>query len=284
MDLSRLKEINEKNAQLSRDKLANTEQKLSNIQLQETVVKVARSVVDFIESNTTKTVVLNQIEDFATHQDAEQFTASIDSLHETLKTHENVDITPVVEVMKNVLDEIKRVPKEHPKQEKQKFVDYSKSLDILSKGIKDVEKAVKAQKTTVQAPSVNVEAPIVEVEAPDLKPFAKEIDKAFEKAVKKIKIPEPAKLTALEKLQKEQNKLLKNLIKTIQEMPLGGGSEGLNLPQVISTETGQYALAIANSDGSAVSGGGGTTDGPFDFMDGTDIDFMDGNAIDFMST
>ena len=63
-------------------------------------------------------------------------------------------------------------------------------------------------------------------------------------------------------------------------------SQWVRIGAVESTATpGVFGLVIVNADGSAVSGGGGgTTDGPFDFMDGTDIDFMDGNAIDFMST
>lgn len=61
--------------------------------------------------------------------------------------------------------------------------------------------------------------------------------------------------------------------------------EWVRIGAVESTATpGVFGLVIVNADGSAVSGGGGgTTDGTFDFMDGNDFQFMDGNSAAFMS-
>lgn len=221
-DFQKLKAINQAQTQLARDEIQKTEEKLSTIQLQETIVRVARSMVDFIEGNTTKTVVLNQIKDFATSQDADKLTQSVESLHNTLKTHENTDITPLTEVMNRVLKEVSDLPKENIEIPEQKFVDYSDQLKSLTQAVDVINKSIKAQKLHVEAPQVNVEAPTVNVKAPDLKPLAKELDKAFKAAIKGITIPKPESLKKTEDELKKQTKLLKD----IRDTPSGGGGGG----------------------------------------------------------
>lgn len=223
MDLSRFKEIEEKKVEHLKYAEQLKHAKLDTLDLKETMYSVTKTLISFLEGNTTKAVVLNQIRDFATSQDAAQLTQSIESLHDTLKTHENTDITPLTEVMNRVLEEVSKVP-EGIKIPEQKFVDYSKQLDQLAKAVGLVEKAIESQETTVQAPEVNVAPAEVNVQAPDLKPLTKEIDKAFTKAIKGIKIPKVPKtdLTKLEKEAKNQTKLLKD----IRDTPSHGGAGG----------------------------------------------------------
>lgn len=222
MDFTRLRDINEQRLQESQAQALNDQQELSQIQLQETIVKVAKSIVEFLEGHTSKAIVLNQIQDFATTSDTENVTKSIESLHETLKTHKNVDLSELTGVMNNALTELKKIPKQHQEQKEQKFIDYSKQLDGLAKAVKAVEKSIKDQKTTVEAPNVNVEAPQVVVDAPDLKPLTKEVDKAFTKAIKSIAFPDyRVDTSTIEEEQKKQTKLLKE----IRDTP-GGGSSG----------------------------------------------------------
>ncbi len=222
MDLSRLKAIKDKQAQESKEQALATKQELAQLKNQELIVQVAKSVVDFIAGHTTKTVVLNQIQDFATSQDAEKLVQSITSLHETLKTHENTDISPLTEVMNQALEQLKLIPKEHPEEKEEKFIDYTQQIKDLTDAVDLVQKAIKAQKLNVEAPVVNVDAPVVNVDAPDLKPITKEIEKAFIKAIGGIPQPEATDIKPLVTEQKKTNKLLLD----IRDMPRGGSGGG----------------------------------------------------------
>lgn len=202
MDLSRLQAINDKKAQVAKEKQAEHKQNLSNIDLQETIVKTVKTAVEYLEGKTTKTVVMNQIKDFATHQDADKFNSSITSLHDTLKKHKNTDTAPITDALKSVLDEVKKIPKDHATPVKHQFVDYTATLKTLISKVEDVTKSVKARKTIVEAPVVNVDAPIVNVDAPDLKPLQtglKAVVNAVDKSAKEASKVEYAKPLITEK-------------------------------------------------------------------------------------
>jgi hypothetical protein len=220
MDLSRLKTIYEQQEQAKKQQVDKTEAKMSNLDLQETIVRVVKSLFDYLDGHTSKTVVVNQIKDFATSQDTEKVVSALDSLHTTLKTHENTDISPLTEVMNKVLSEVKSLPKDKLELPEQKFVDYSEAITQLTLAVEAVETAVKSQETTVKAPDVNVEAPVVKVDAPDLKP----LEKAFKTAISGIKIPEQ-KVTDIKPLVDEQKKSNK-LLKEIADKPVGGAGGG----------------------------------------------------------
>lgn len=249
MDLSRLKAIHEQRAQAVQQKVSKTEARLSQLELQETIVKVVKSLVDFLDGHTSKTVVINQLQDFATSQDSQKVVSALDSLHETLKTHKNTDISPLTEVMNKVLREVKSLPKDKLKLPEQKFVDYSEAIADLSIAIKAVEEAVKSQETTVKAPDVNVKAPVVKVDAPNLKP----LEKAFKTAISGIKIPEnqPTDIKPIVDEQKKQTKLLKE----IRDTPSGGGFGGgggswvavneAGIPQPVQLDNGAVKIITA---------------------------------------
>lgn len=150
MDLTRLKAIKEQQAIKDADNKRAIESKLSTLDLQETVVKSFSMFKDYLDGKVSKAIVVNQIEDFATHQDAEKFISGLNSLHETLKTLENNDITPLTEVMKNVLKETKKLSKEKPS------VDYTEQLNIVNESVKAVEKAIKAQRIALETAKAQV--------------------------------------------------------------------------------------------------------------------------------
>ena len=160
----------------------------SNTQVQETIVKSASLLVDFLSQHVSKTQVVNQLTEIGT-PDALRVVEAVNDLHETLRTHENTDLSEITEVMQGVLDEVKAIPKESiviPEQEKD--IDYSDRFTSLEEAVRAVSEAVKAHKTTVEAPVVNVPETSVNVEAPDLKPLSKDLQ-AIKKAIKDTVYP-----------------------------------------------------------------------------------------------
>lgn len=241
-----LRQLNEAKAAKLENQQERAEKELSELQTQEVFVKSIKALAEFMEGNTSKTVVLNQLRDYATSQDIDSLSQSIDSLHGTLKTHENTDISPVVDVLNKAVDNLEKIPKDHP--EKLTIPtpkDYSKQFDTLVAVMESVKDEIEAQETVVEAPVVNVEAPNVQVDAPDLKPLAKELDKALSKSfntsVSKIKIPKPADIKPIVAEQKKTTKAIDRLYKLMEEMPMGGGGGG-GAPQPVN-----YALKIATS-------------------------------------
>ncbi len=205
---------------------------------QETVIKTVSSLVDFLSQNVTRTEVLNQVETIGT-PDVAHVVNAVNSLHETLKTHENTDLTDVVAVMQRVLDEVAKIPKESveiPEQEKQ--IDYSEQLSALEKVVKSVEKAVKAQelKVDVKAPIVNVPQAQVNVEAPDLSPLSKDIIEVKE-AVTSLIFP-TVDLSSLEKEQRKHTKILAEIL----DKPVSSGSGGSTTPFL--TESGDATRVV----------------------------------------
>lgn len=241
MDLSGLRQVQDQKQQQAKEAMQESRNSIANLGLQETIVRTAKMVVDYMDGKVTKTAVINQIEGYATSQDSKEITTALGSLHETLKKHENVDITPLTEVMNNVLKEVKGIPKDHAETEEQKFVDYTEQFSELSKLIGKVESAVQAQETNVEAPVVNVDAPVVKVDAPDLKPLTKDL-KAIEGAIKKIVIPAqiPTDTTKIEKELKASNKLLKE----IRDTPGGGGGGSSSIAPFLVN--GALPVSLAN--------------------------------------
>lgn len=215
--------------QLNYDKIAQQEKKAKEYQasvdmldLRKDVVESFKYLVDYLERRTSKTQVVNQLKEIGT-PDALKVVDAVNQLHETLKG-KDVDLTPLTEVftkgMAGLEDAVKAIPKtEIPEQ-----IDNTKQFNALTNAIKAVEGAVKAQETVVKAPDVHVEAPNVTVDAPDLKPFVKELTKAFDNAISGIKYPELPK-TDLTKLEKEAVKQTK-LLEEIKKKPTGGGGGG----------------------------------------------------------
>ena len=245
-----------------------------SIQTQETILRAFSSFVDYLDNRVGKTEVVNQLKTIGT-PDALKVVDALNSLHETLKTHENTDLTEVTAIMQAVLDEAKLIPKELPQLKDiviPEGVDYSNQFEAMIGAVESLEEAVKAQETTVQTPVVNVDAPVVKVDAPDLKPLEKASQKLLD-AIKGIVIPAQVQtdITPLLKEQKKTNKLL-------EEMPIGGGGGGgLTVPYelidgaVPVTSGGVAAFQVNDIEDAATSYFGFTkTDGEYMIKEVTD--------------
>lgn len=191
--------------------------------LQRSVVDSMTKLVKYLDGKTTKTEVVNQLKEIGT-PDALKVAKAVDLLHETLKTHKNVDLSGITKVMQSVLDEVKQIPKTHPDAPEQlKSVKVSNLEEVDFSG---VEKAI----SNLKAPVVNVDAPVVNVEKPDLAPLQKSF-KDVVSAIKDIKYPEIPKidLKILENNSDQTNKHLTDTNKKLDELikqPKGGGGGG----------------------------------------------------------
>lgn len=244
LDLTRLKAINDDKAEQAGEETRHQELLLTQTQLQEVVVKSFKTLVDYLDNRVGRTEVVNQLREIGT-PDAFRVAEAVDSLHETLKTHENTDLTEITGVMRQVLDEAKKIPKELPKQQEIKTYDYTKQLTSLEKAVQAVEKVVKEQKLIAEAPIVNVPETVVNVEKPDLKPLQKNLADVVS-AVNQIVIPE-LDTSEIEKLIKKSNTLLNKLL----EKPVssgGGGGGGRATPYEDSN--GIPHFVVVDSDGS----------------------------------
>lgn len=190
------------------------------LQQQETIVKVVRSLVSFLERHTSKTEVTNQLESIGT-PDALKVVTAVEDLHKTLKTHENTDLTEITDVMKQVLTQLEQVPKEYQEITIPETVKVSNMPDH-SKDMKALLEAVKAIKLVAEAPQVTVEPTPVQIDPTDVSPVTGAVEKAT-KAIKAIVIPQPESLKKVEKLIAKTNSLLNELL---DASPSGGGGGG----------------------------------------------------------
>lgn len=221
MNPTRLAEINKNksDAQLSAQRHNAVLQSSANVQ--ETILTSTSALIRYLEGNTSKVEVVNQLNSIST-PDVKFVVEALQILDNTIKAQKETDLTPLAEVMQSILDEAKLIPKELPKETEQKFVDYTDQLASLKTAIEGVTEVVKQQELVAEAPVVNVDAPVVNVDAPDLSPVQTAI-KDVVKAVKGIVIPEYKTDNAgVEKLLTASNKLLKDIL----EKPVGGGGGG----------------------------------------------------------
>lgn len=183
MDSSNLKAINDLKADKLLTDKRHQELITSSANIQDTILSAATSLIKYLEGHTTKTQVVNQLKSINT-PDAFRVVQAVDSLHETLKTHENTDLSEVTKVMTSILEEAKKIPKELPKEQKE--IDYTSSYKSLIEAVKSVEKVVQEQKLVA-------EAPIINVDKPDLSTIIKPLENIF-KVVKNIELPKPDKV------------------------------------------------------------------------------------------
>lgn len=220
MDTSKLKAINDDKAAQQVALGRHEDLVASTSKVSDTILLSTESLIKYLEGHTTKTEVVNQLEEIHT-PDVKYVVEALQLLDQTLKTHENTDLTEITKVMQGILDEAKLIPKKLP-DTPEKDIDYTDQFKNLTEAIKAVERVVEAQELVAEAPVVNVKEPKVNVEAPDLKPLQGSI-KDVVKAVNKIVIPEyKTDNKEVEKLIKASNKLLKGIL----DKPVGGGGGG----------------------------------------------------------
>lgn len=212
--------------------------------LEQAIYSVASEFAKYLDGKVTKTEVTNHLKSIGT-PDALKVVDAVNQLHSTLKTHKNTDLSEVTTVMKSVLAEAKKIPKENPKFES---VDYSKQFAGLTSAIKAVEKVVKEQKLIAKAPIVNVPEPKINVAPPNLVPLQGAMAEVAH-AVKSLVIPEnkPIDTKPLEKKLDTINKTLKDLP---DKMPSGGFSGGGTGIPAFRNSAGNPDQPVINTDGS----------------------------------
>lgn len=223
MDFSKLKDINQGKLEQADKQVDKAMQDLAGLRTQEVFVKSIQSLANLIANHTTHTVVENQIQGFATSKDAQQLGVNLQALLDELRTHENTDVSPVVDALNEAVAELRAIPKEHNEVVIPEQVDYSERFEELLSATNNVLSAIKSQKTIVQAPNVKVEAPNVQVEAPDLKPLGKDLEKSFRLAIKSIVFPETKDYS---KVLTDQLKEQRKTNQILQELPTGGSGGG----------------------------------------------------------
>lgn len=253
MDTTRLRQINDDKLQKATAEEQHRDLLSGFVQVSNSVVDTTTTLIKYLEGSTSKVQVVNQLKEIGT-PDAFKVVDAIQSLHTTLKTHKNVDLTEITSVMKDVLKQVESIPKTHAEAQEQKFIDYTDQLKSLETVVASIEKAIKEQKLVAEAPIVNVPETQVNVEAPDLKPLQKSIKDVIT-AVTKIVIPEyKTDNKAVEKLIKDSNKLLKGILEKPVSSGGGGGGRatpyqtGENAPAFVTLETdGSLPVTIKGS-------------------------------------
>lgn len=218
-------------------------------QTQEAVAMSALKIIEFLANHTSRTEVVNQLKSVST-PDVDKVVAAVESLSETIKSQEEVDLSEITKVMNGVLEQVSALPKTMP--EIPVPVDTTEQLQTLTAAVKAVEEAIKGQETNVEAPVVNVPAPNVNVEAPDLKPALKDLEKALKAAISGIQIPEqtPTDISPIVKEQEKSNKLLKQIVD--KPISSGGGGAGRATPYQDAAEVPQFVTL--NPDSSVPTG------------------------------
>lgn len=185
--------------------------------VEKAVYEIARTLIGYLDGKVTKTEVVNQIRSVET-PDVEKVVQAVEDLSSVVE-NTKLDVTPLVEGLSKLEDQLKLIPKEKPEFEQKEDVRVT-NLDEID--FTTLENAIKGIKIDTPAPVVNVPQTEVNVDAPDLDPIKKSLSDVI-KAVKGIKLEVPK--TDLTKVEKELTKLTK-LNKELLEKPTGGGGGG----------------------------------------------------------
>ena len=165
MDSTNLLEINKANATQALGEARHKELLAYQAKTADNVLLSTEALIKFLEGKVSKTEVVNQLQSIST-PDVEYVVKALNVLDDTLKTHENTDLTEITQVMREVLAEAKAIPKDHKDVVIPDTVSVSNQVDN-TKELNALLKAIQAIKLVAEAPVVNVPAPVVHAE-PDL--------------------------------------------------------------------------------------------------------------------
>lgn len=195
-----------------------------------TVVEGFNALIKFIQGNTTKTEVVNQLKSIST-PDVDKVVQALSKLDKDILTNK-IDLKPVTDGLNGLKRELSLIPKSHPKQVEQREDVKVTNLSEIKLDTSAVESAIKGLKLVAEAPIINEK----EVDLKPLQDVMTDLLKAFnnQKPVvipKFPKIPE-TNLTKVETKLDKSNKLLKEIV----DKPVGGGGGGGNgTPYIDST-------------------------------------------------
>ncbi len=241
---------NLKQLKIERDKEALTktrhEELLGGFQrVDSTFVEGINALIDYLDGKTTKTEVVNQIQEFATTDDIKALAESLELLRGAVQDNQ-LDISPLKEAIEGLGTKLDGLPTEFPKLPEQKEeirVTNLSDIDFttLQKAITD---AVDRIAKSIKAPVVNVPQTEVNVEAPDLSKLLKPLE-VISSWTKTFSIDIPK--TDLAKVEKKLDKSNELLTEISKIRGGGGGGGGHATPYVDSSGKHTYIEIQGNS-------------------------------------
>lgn len=180
-----------------------------------------QSLIKYLDGKTTKTEVVNQLQNLASPEDVAKVVKAVNALDDSVKA-QTIDFEPVTAGLARLEKQLADIPKELPSFEQldelkiTNFddIDFTTLEKVFTDGISTIVKSIKAPIVNVDAPQVNVTTDVKDVVQP-----LKDLLTAFKGF--KVDIPK-TDLSGVEKKLEVSNKYLKE----ISEKRFGGGSGG----------------------------------------------------------
>lgn len=224
--------------------------------LEDTVLRAFKTLIQFMDGKTTKTEVVNQLKSIST-PDVDKVVQAVSKLDKDILSNK-LDLKPITDALNGLKREVTMLPKNMPSAPEQKESVTVTNLDEIEFDTSSLEAAIKALKLD---PKIDVKAPVINVDAPDLAPI-KTVMLDVLKAIKAQEYPEipTTDLTALEKESEKTTQQLveanKNLKKLIDKPSGGGGGGGNGTPYL--DETGRASYVTLENGAVPVTSGGVT--------------------------
>lgn len=215
-----------------------------------------QALVEYFENKSDGVTIKNHLTEIGT-PDVVKVVEKLEEVKECIDEREEVDLSPVIDVLNKLEVQLSTLPRVFPEQEQKEDVKVTNLSEIDTQSIVDAIKELDL-KVDVKAPVVKVDAPEVNVEAQDLEPIKLGLQSVVE-AVLGIKWPEipETDVKGVESRLDKANEHLKKLV----EKPIGGGGGG-GSGTSFKTSTGNLTYVETESDGSipvtVVAGGSAT--------------------------
>lgn len=212
--------------------------------LESTMVQAFGALIQFMQGNTSKTEVVNQLKSIST-PDVDKVVQAVSKLDKDILSNK-LDLKPVTDALNGMKRELGLIPKSLPKIPEAKDSVKVTNLKEIQLDTSDVVKAIKDLKLVAEAPIINEK----EVDLKPLQSIMLDLLKVVQsqKPVEIPKFPEIPKtdLTKVEKKLDTSNKLLKEI--TEKRFGGGGGGGGNGTPYI--DDTGKASYVELSSDGS----------------------------------
>ena len=215
-----------------------------------------QALVEYFENKSDGVTIKNHLESIGT-PDVLKVVEKLEEVKECIDEKEDVDLSPVIDVLNKLEVQLSTLPRVFPEQEQKEDVKVTNLSEIDTKSIVDAVNSLDL-KVDVKAPNVTVKPTDVKVDAPDLEPIKLGLQSVVE-AVLGIKWPEipETDVKGVESRLDKANEHLKKLV----EKPVGGGGGG-GSGTSFKTSAGNLTYVETESDGSipvtVVAGGSAT--------------------------
>jgi hypothetical protein len=219
--LQNIKDYQDKQAEQALVASRHDEKLQGFVAVAQTMQDSIQSLIKYLDGKTTKTEVINQLENLASPEDIEKVVNAVNALDDSVKA-QSIDFEPVTAGLAKLEKHLADIPKELPSFEQidelkitnLDEIDFTTLEKAFSDGISTIVKSIKTPIVNVDAPQVNVTTDVKDV----VKPL-KDLLEAFKGF--KVEIPE-TDMSGVEKKLEQSNKYLKE----ISEKRFGGGSGG----------------------------------------------------------